>query len=525
MKTYYDIHCHIFNKDVIIRKLVNVVQSLLTIKDMLDGEIKAEDLKYKIDGINKTLEGVTQESSEDVYKTLNSVYQGKVITTPLMFDLSYADDNDDDENQNKRYRRRIRRVFKVIILILPFVKNRVKRKFDNQELADSIDQIRDNVKDFYKSFQKKSDEEVEIFDNANYEQQIADLEYLSKKYEGIRPFFSVDPRREYKGKVNTIENLKHRLLGPNARFSGVKLYAPAGFSPTDPVLMGTKKQQGVYGFCVENNIPITVHNSNAGFACLSNILNVRGHVYLNQAITEMNGPIKFYNRLFSLRVKEVSRAIPERAKILNHPKLWALVLDKYPELTINFAHFGGSGQIMEYVNYTLPEAKIDVEEYDDALLPLPQNLKDTINSHYAKKGKKMVLKGNLLLSERAEVWNALYYAGLTDNWAKGIFDLIKNPKYPNAYTDLSCFSEGTLIQIPGNNQLSFSIKDPLVIFKNNFYNKLSDYEKSKILYGSDFFLAQFFGPTMEQYFDDFKTAFGDDFDTIASDNPKHFLRD
>ena len=80
MKTYYDVHCHIFNKDVIIRKLVNVVQSLLTIRDMIDGHISAEVLKYKIDEINKVLKEVTQESSEDVYQALNKVYNNKVVT-------------------------------------------------------------------------------------------------------------------------------------------------------------------------------------------------------------------------------------------------------------------------------------------------------------------------------------------------------------------------------------------------------------------------------------------------------------
>lgn len=520
MKTYYDIHCHIFNKDVIIRKLVNVVQSLLTIKSMLESEVSAEELKYKIDGINKTLLGVTQDTSEEVFKTLEQVYAGEVVTTPLMFDLSYADDNDDDENNNKRYRKRIKRVFWLISVILPFLRGKAKRKFKSQELADAIDKIRDNVKEFNKSFDKKSDDEVEIFDNANYDQQIIDLEYLAGKYKTIRPFFSVDPRREYKGKINTIDNLEQKLLRADAKFSGVKLYAPAGFSPTDPVLMGTPGQKGVYELCQENSIPITVHNSNAGFACLSTVLNVRGHVYLKGAVVELNGPITFENKFFSTKASE---AIHERASILNHPKIWALVLQKYPNLTINFAHFGGSGQIMEYVNYGINETKIDIDIFEDAILHVNQTDRDVITSAYLKKRKKMVLRDNLTISERAKIWNAMYRAGLIDNWAKGIFDLVKNPAYPNAYTDLSCFSEGMLIETPNNDQLTFTIKEELKTFKHSFYDKLSDYEKSKILYGSDYFLAQFFGPSMEQYFADFKGAFGQNFDTIASDNPKRFL--
>ena len=88
MKTYYDVHCHIFNKDVIVRKLVNVVQSLLTIRNLIDSKISATVLKYKIDEINKVLMEVTEESYEDVYLALDKVYNGEVITTPLMFDLT-----------------------------------------------------------------------------------------------------------------------------------------------------------------------------------------------------------------------------------------------------------------------------------------------------------------------------------------------------------------------------------------------------------------------------------------------------
>ena len=523
MKTYYDIHCHIFNKDVVIRRLVNVVQSLLTIKDMLDGEISEDNLRYKIDGINKTLVDVTQDTSEKVFQTLDNVYKGNVVTTPLMFDLTYADDNDDNEHKNRRYRKRIKRVLWLLsVAIIPLIRRKVRRKFRNDELVESINRIREQVKEFNKNFDRKSDDEVEIFDNANYEQQLADLEYLAEKYKTIRPFFSIDPRREYKEGNNLAEKLKDKLLNDNAKFSGVKLYAPAGFSPTDPVLMGTQNQEGIYSICEKNKIPITVHNSNAGFACLSTVLQVRGHVNLKNMVVKVNGPLTFENKFFSLKASE---AIQERAGILNHPKIWALVLKKYPTLVINFAHFGGSGQIMEYVNYTIDETKIDVEIFEDSILPLTEADRETITSAYTKKRNKMVLKENLTNAERARIWNAMYRAGLIDNWAKAIFDLIKDPKYPNAYTDLSCFSEGTLIESPGDDKLTFSIKEELKTFKNSFFDKLTDYEKSKFLYGSDFFLAQFFGPSMKQYFNDFKEAFGNDFDVIASENPKRFLND
>ena len=521
MKTYYDIHCHIFNKDVIIRKLVNVVQSLLSIRALVDKNLSGAVLKHKIEEITHVLSEVTQESSEDVYLAQDKVYKGQVVTTPLMFDLTFADDNDDDENRNKRYRRRIKSVFWLLrAVVLPILEKYVRAKYDDDELADAIDKVQKEVKKFHKNFKVKSDEEVEIFDNANYEQQIADLEYLSKKYEVIKPFYGVDPRREHKGMVNTVEKVKEKILGEDALFYGVKLYAPAGFSPTDPVLMGTEDQEGVYALCQKHKIPITVHNSDAGFACFSTILNVRGDVLLNNNIIQPTNPLRFDYRFFS---RHIGEAIEERAKKLNHPRLWELVLKKYPDLVINFAHFGGSGQIMEYVNYDIKFKKVNADIFAETIVPLSPVDKAIVNAAYTEKKGNMYLRENMTISERAKVWNALYRAGFIDNWAKAIFDLVKNPDYPNAYTDLSCFSEGMLIESPEDQKLIFSIKEELKTFKHNFFDKLSEYEKSKMLYGSDYYLTQFFGPTLQQYFDDFQEAFGEDFDVIAIDNPKRFL--
>lgn len=519
MKTYYDIHCHVFNKDVIIRRLVNVVQSLVSIKDMLKGEVSEADLKLKIEGINRTLEDVLN-SSEEVFQVLNTVYNGQFITTPLMFDLTYADDNDDDENKNKRYRKRIKLIFYVAAKLIPIVKLKIKDK----ELRKSLNPIRDGLKKFAKKFDKKSDEEVEIFDNANYAQQIIDLEFLSEKYNSVKPFFSVDPRREYKTGTKMLNLLKEKLLDDNAKFAGIKLYSPAGFSPTDPVLMGTETQEGVYALCEKNKIPLTVHNSDAGFACLSKDLLLNGHIYLNDEIKHVNNyKHTFEYDFFSFKTSE---AISERARLLNHPKIWRVVLEKYPNLTINFAHFGGAGQIMEYINYILPE-KIEIKIFDKYLANLTDDNKNLVQSIYNKKRKYLYLIKNLVYTERAKIWNIMYSSGLIDNWAKAIFDTVKNINYPNAFTDVSCFSIGELINLPDDDIdiPVFSIKGELKKFVRDFFNVISDYEKSKILYGSDYYLTQFFGPTMKQYLSDFKEAFGDDFDIIASDNPKRFLND
>jgi hypothetical protein len=84
----------------------------------------------------------------------------------------------------------------------------------------------------------------------------------------------------------------------------------------------------------------------------------------------------------------------------------------------------------------------------------------------------------------------------------------------NTYYDIHChiFNKDVIIRKLVNVVQSF------VALK-----ELLNTEKSKILYGSDFFLAQFFGPTMEQYFDDFQKTFNSDFDIIAAKNPELFL--
>ena len=515
MIQYYDVHCHVFNKDVIIRRLVNVIQTLLEITDTDD----LATIANKMERLLETFDVVANESSEEVFKVLNDSYNKEFIITPLMLDLTYADDNDGNERRDRRYRRRIEIIFRTIKILLGIV----KRKMKSNEGKALIDKLRDDIENFYKNFKVRTDKEVEIFDDANYEKQILDLEHLVKNYPNVKPFFSVDPRQEYKDGLNTIDNLKQKLLGPDAKFKGVKLYAPVGFSPTDAVLMGTKNQQGVYDFCEKNNIPVTVHCSNSGFACLSTNLKVNGHLYLyKKAVRFTREEFTFHYKFLG---KNVGEAISERASILNNPGLWAMVLKKYPNLTINFAHFGGSTQLMDYVYYRINRKQIDVDDFEESISQLPANKQDIIRSGYTRKRRKMILNEFMTITQKAQVWNTMYYAKLIDNWAKDIFELVRNPNYPNACVDLSCFSTGEMVDLPGDSsdKQVFSIKESLRNFKASFYNKLTDYEKSKILYGSDYFLLQFFGPSMKQYLSDFKAAFGDDFDVIASENPKRFL--
>lgn len=436
-----------------------------------------------------------------------------------MLDLTYADDNDGNKGQDRRYRRRIRVIFKLIKMLLPFV----KRKIKTTEGKDAIDKLKIQLHEFYKRFEVRTDKEVEIFEDANYVRQMADLKFLARNYSNVKPFYSVDPRQEYKDNKNIIDTLKKIFLVDKPDFYGIKLYAPVGFSPTDPILMGTKTKQGVYEFCIKYNIPITAHCSNAGFSCFSTNLEVKGDLNIHNTIIDWpSDRYKFHYKFFS---RKASKAISERASILNHPRLWEKVLEKHPTLTLNLAHFGGSGQIMDYVLYRIHETKIDVDDFEESISHLPDGMQKTIESAYHKRYGKMVINKKLSTAEKQNVWNAMYHAHLIDNWAKAIFDIVRNPKYPNAYTDLSCFSEGEMLDLPTDNinHEVFSIKKSLEKFKAKMFDKFTDYEKSKILYGSDYFLVQLFGSEIKQYVSDFEDVFGDEFKVIASNNPEKFL--
>lgn len=514
MPIYYDIHNHIFNKNVVIRTLANVVQALLLIADEKEAKIS----KLKLKSIIKTLNIVTQQTSKDVFNTLDQTCGGEMVITPLMLDLTYTDDNDGNKGQNRRYRLRIELLFKIVRKLL----SKLERVVFDQEVKNHLDQLQEELKILDKKFKVSGDGELELFNNANYKEQIEELEKLASENSRVRPFFSVDPRKKYKDGIDIIAVMKEKVAGVNAKFIGVKLYAPLGFSPTDPLLMD--RNNGLYQFCSTNKIPITVHCSDSGFSCFSTQLIIRGDI-------NEDGKIKHYQlKKHKFRKKfatlGVGKAIHERATVLNHPKLWEMVLQAYPLLKLNLAHFGGSTSLMEYVEGKLP--KTISMDYNKFVASFPNSLeaykRAKLMDCFRVVDDQVKLKREFAGEPHRELWDIFYEVGLIDNWAKAIHDLIANSNYPNVYTDLSSFSAGKETNDPNNpGKQIYTIKNKLSKFKSTFYDTLNDYEKSKILYGSDFFLINFFGPEMKRYYEEFKEVFDDEFDDIASKNPEQFL--
>ncbi len=159
---------------------------------------------------------------------------------------------------------------------------------------------------------------------------------IARSYYGvIMPFYGFDPRRDEAATLakNAINNMG---------YIGIKMYTRLGFSPWDESPINTPQTNTelsiIYKFCHEFHVPITVHCSPGG-------------AYSQSLV-----------------------GYKEKADVLAHPRAWEPVLKAYPNLKLNFAHFGQSlhelntwtRTIMRYMNeYEFVFA--DLAYHDDAI--------------------------------------------------------------------------------------------------------------------------------------------------------------
>ena len=102
----------------------------------------------------------------------------------------------------------------------------------------------------------------------------------------------------------------------------------------------------MYEYCEQNNVPIIAHVSGSGATTLANKLYIEGHVYKDQELHEVNRVWEFDNKNLFARDR-----ILEHSERLNHPMLWEYILNTYPKLKIDLAHFGHLPHSMEWTNY------------------------------------------------------------------------------------------------------------------------------------------------------------------------------
>lgn len=180
--------------------------------------------------------------------------------------------------------------------------------------------------------------------------QVKELKLLHKNT--LIPFLAIDPRR-FSGKT-LVDYVAKNV--ENHGFGGVKLYPPLGFFPFDPRLTE------LYAYLQDMQIPIMSHCSQGGVYFQNKAilhdqiypLDLRG----NRAKREfINGETNLLD--LSEDAKELKRFLwtswgkgKRNNKFKSHfsnPLNYINVLNEFPKLKICLAHFGGDGEIEDYV--------------------------------------------------------------------------------------------------------------------------------------------------------------------------------
>lgn len=161
--------------------------------------------------------------------------------------------------------------------------------------------------------------------------QLKKIQKLKRNYpETVFPFFAVDPRR-----VGIAQLLEENLQ--NGTFSGVKLYPPLGYFPTHPDLYP------IYDLCLQYNVPVTAHCSPGGFhTCCSTV---------KTQACDRNGNEETIDVIVA-KGYDLSACSEPKCLYFADPDNWVEILEneKYKNLRINLAHFGGEEQFLKYVD-------------------------------------------------------------------------------------------------------------------------------------------------------------------------------
>jgi predicted TIM-barrel fold metal-dependent hydrolase len=147
-------------------------------------------------------------------------------------------------------------------------------------------------------------------------EQVQELKKLSNS-KPILPFLACDPRRaDLNSEKENLYSLFNLAFSKNENsFFGIKIYPALGYDPSDYRLWP------IYEVCEKFNIPVLSH---CGGETIS---------------TDELDSLVIYEG--DKKVTLTGKNRKEIAYTLNDPSRWSLVLNKFPKLKLNFAHFGG----------------------------------------------------------------------------------------------------------------------------------------------------------------------------------------
>ena len=401
MNKYYDVHNHLFNKhflakELLYRMIKELKKFVIFQKERSLDRGTDRGLKNVITSLKRFKTAIkifTRKNSIGVYEELDKTYKGEFILTPLTFDLTYCFAASADRDLPAGSQEIVKDAFEgEMNSMFEMVEQQTRdlsRDF-NPDAGTEEDELWNEYMKEKEQFIKDAEEFQEsdqiteagtrdifrlpsAFDGWNEQlRQIEELKNHPVYKDMVFPFLAVDPRRP------GIADYARANVGKGKMFAGIKLYCPTGYSPTDPLLFGPDgKRGGIYAFCEDNGIPVTTHNSDGGFATLAKSVYITGLIQVNGQLHQLNNELLKFSK--AIHEKD---AIYERALTINHPLIWGKVAEKYPNLLLNLAHFGGGRQL-------------------EAAMDNPDNI-------------------NL--------------------WSNRIIELLKDSRY-KVYTDVSCFSD------------------------------------------------------------------------------------
>ncbi|WP_133271304.1 amidohydrolase family protein [Hymenobacter radiodurans] len=269
----------------------------------------------------------------------------------------------------------------------------------------------------------------------NYDTQLWQLLEVRKRHPNTcLPFLCLDPRMG-----TAAQNLAFAEKWLKRGFVGLKLYPSLGFFPFD------ERLDLVYAFAQKHQVPVLTHCSRGGIYYQGELAPHLRWPPLPPALrqriaeaTEPGKPFKLGDNEFPLPVEEGRFSFRNDvfSDLLLEPRLYDLVLARYPELKLCLAHYGGGDEILAYLK---------------AQEKAPQS------------------PAAAQLPEEAPA-----------NWYAGVRWLMR--KYPNVYTDVA-----------------FTLAEGPVVFRGRAENELfqtlaadlsqqSPY-RDRLLFGTDFFMV------------------------------------
>jgi predicted TIM-barrel fold metal-dependent hydrolase len=339
-KQIIDVHCHLFNVQYAVMEFAAATWNLLK------GDYPHKSpVALETKGMLETLEGIKDfaawiarlvevalsdcgqnldfQRSEFSQSKLND---NELVVVPLMMDIYFSlDDNRDEravsppeafaipDSQGDDFNAHFDKVVNLI-------RDEINKKIPEIPQLSSVDQ---KLNEIFASARaellappEKGDAYEGIELSPGYKKHMHDLDELSANYPAtVFPFLAVDPRR-----IGIMDLIDMKVNKGAGVFKGIKLYPPLGYLPTHPAL------QLVFEHCNKYDIPITFHCSNGG------IQNFRK----KNCVVDWDG---------NSHLEDFASTGGNKSSYYTAPDKWLRVLERWPNLRVNFAHFGGGDSI------------------------------------------------------------------------------------------------------------------------------------------------------------------------------------